>query len=149
MRISIFADPRELQKQLTTERYDADHLPSSDDEDDALLQRNRRIHRRVREPVYDMWDDDNFGGDIQDIFAEPRQIMAQIPGNNDDKEPATNEVEPEQEVTIDETGEQPVIVADEPNYFDYDEQRRYPRRTRPPVDRIGLLNFYMLHDKLL
>ena len=113
-------------------------MPSSDDEDDALLQRNRRIHRRVREPVYDMWNDDNIGGDIQDNFAEPPQIMAPIPENNDDKKPATNEVEPEQEVTIDETGEQPVIVADEPNYIEDDEERRYPRRTRRPVDRMGL-----------
>ena len=126
-----------IAERLKTERYDADHLPSSDDEDDALLQRNRRIHRRVREPVYDMWDDDIIGGDIQDIFAESPQILAPIPENNDDEEPATNEVEPEQEVTIDETGEQPVIVADEPNYIDDDEQRRYPRRTRRPVDRMG------------
>ena len=127
-----------IAERLPTQRYDADHLPSSDDEDDALLQRNRRTHRRVREPVYDMWDDDNIGGDIQDVFTEPPQIMAPIPENNDDKEPATNEVEPEQEVTIDETGEQPVIVADEPNYIDDDEQRPYPRRTRRPVDRMGL-----------
>ena len=85
-----------------------------------------------------MRDDDNIVGDIQDIFDEPPQIMAPIPENNDDKEPATNEVEPEQEATIDETGEQPVIVEDEPNYIDNDEQRRYPRRTRRPVDRMGL-----------
>ena len=71
-------------ERLTTECYDADHLLSSNDEDDALLQRNRRIHRRVREPVYDMWDDDNNGGDKQDIFAEPTQIMAPIPEINDD-----------------------------------------------------------------
>ena len=127
-----------IAERLTTERYDADHLPSSNDEDDALLQRNRRIHRRVREPVYDMWDDDKIGWDIQDVFAEPPQIMAPIPENNYDKEPPTNAVEPQQEVTIDETGEQPVIVADEPNYIDDDEQRRYPRRTRRQVDRMGL-----------
>ena len=128
----------QIAKRLTTEGYDADHLPSSNEQDDALLQRNRRIHRRVREPVNDMWDDDNIGGDIQDFFAEPPQIVAPIPENNDDKEPATNEVELEQEVTIDETGEQPVIVADEPNYIDDDEQRQYPRRARRPVDRMGL-----------
>ena len=55
----------------TNQRYGAENLPSSDDEDDALLQRNRMIHRRVREPVSDMWDEDNIGGDIQDIFTEP------------------------------------------------------------------------------
>ena len=53
------------------QRYDADNLPSSDDEDDALLQRNRMIHRRVRELVSDMWDEDNIGGDKQVIFTEP------------------------------------------------------------------------------
>ena len=63
-----------IAERLTTERYDADHLPSSDDDYDTLLQRNRRIHRRVREPVYDMWDDDNIGGDIQKIFTEPPQL---------------------------------------------------------------------------
>ena len=113
-------------------------MPSSDDEDDALLQRNRRIHRRVREPVYDMWDDDNVGGDIHDIFAEPPQFMAPIPEINDDEDPATNEIEPEREVTIDETEEQSVIVADEANNIDDDEQRLCPRRTRRPVDRMAL-----------
>ena len=127
-----------IAERLTTERYDADHLPSSDDKDDALLQRNRRIHRRVREPVYDMRVDDNFGGDLQDIFAEPPQIMAPIPEINDDEEPATKEIEPEQEVTIDETEEQSVIVADEPNNIDNEEQHRYSTRTRQPVDRMGL-----------
>ena len=127
-----------IAERLTTERYDADHLPSSDDEDDTLLQRNRRIHRRVREPVYDMWDDDNIGGDIQDFFTEPPQIMTPIPEINDDQEPATNEIEPEQEVTIYEIEEQPAIVADEQNSIDDDEQRRYARRTRRPVDRMGL-----------
>ena len=127
-----------IAERLTTELYVADHLSSSDDEDDTLLQRNRRIHRRVREPVYDMWDDDNIGGDIQDIFTEPPKIMAPIPEINDDQEPATNEIEPEREVTIDEIEEQAAIVADEQNSIDDDEQRRYPRRTRRPVDRMGL-----------
>ena len=81
-----------IAERLTTERYEADHLPSNDDEDDALLQRNRRIHRRVREPVYDMCDDDNVGGDIHDIFAKTPQFMrSEI---NDDEDPATNEIEP-------------------------------------------------------
>ena len=126
-----------IAERLTTERYDADHLPSSDDEDDALLQRNRRIHRRVREHVY-MWDDDNLSWDIQDIFAEPPQIMAPIPEINNYEDPATNEIEPEREVTIDQMEEQSVTVADEPNNINDDEQRRYPRRTRRPVDRMGL-----------
>ena len=117
------------------QRYDADKLPSSNDEDDALLQRNRRIHRRVREPVY---DDDNIRGDIQDIFAETTQIMARVPEINGDEEPATLELEPQQEPAIDATEEQPAIVADEQYNIDDDEQCRYPRRTRLPVDRMGL-----------
>ena len=121
------------------QRYDEDHFPSTDDEDDSLLQRNRRIHRRIREPVYDMWDDDNNGGDIQDISAEPTQILVPMPKINvDGQEPAANEIEPEQEALIDATAEQPVIAADEPNNIDDDEQRRYPRRTRRQVDKFGL-----------
>ena len=77
VRRTICVDPREFVERLITQCYDADHLPSSDDEDDALLQRNRRIHRRVREPAYDMWDDDNIGGYMQDTFAEPLRIMAE------------------------------------------------------------------------
>ena len=84
-----------ITERLTTERYDGDHLPSSDREDDALLQRNRRSHRKVSEPVYDMWDDANIGGDIQDIYDETPQIMAPIPEINDDEEPSNNEIEPE------------------------------------------------------
>ena len=89
-----------------------------------MLRRNWRIHRRVRKRVYNIWDNDNIGGDIQDIFAEPPQVIAPIPEINGDKVPATNEKEPKQEVKIDETEEQSVIVADEPNNIDDDEQRR-------------------------
>ena len=129
---------KRIAERLKTERFDENHLPSSDDEDDALLERNRRIHRRVREPVYDLWDDDDIGGDVQDIFAEPPQVLAWISEINDGADPATNEIKPEREETIDETEEQSVIVADEPNNIDDDEQRQYPRRTRRPVDRMGL-----------
>ena len=85
-----------------------------------------------------MWDDDNLSGDIQDIFAEPPQIMAPIPEISNYEDPATNEIEPEREVTIDQMEEQSVIVADEPNNINDDEQRRYPRRLRRPVDKMGL-----------
>ena len=86
-----------------------------------------------------MWDDDNNGGDIQDISAEPPQILVPMPKINvDGQEPAANEIEPEQEALIDATAEQPVIAADEPNNIDDDEQRRYPRRTRRQVDKFGL-----------
>ena len=121
------------------QRYDTDHLPSSDDEDDALLQRNPRNHRRIREPVYDKWDDDNNGGEIHDISAEPPQILApKAEINVDEQEPAANEIESEQEALIDAIAEKPVIVGEEPNNIDDDEQRRYQRRTRRPVDKIGV-----------
>ena len=68
-----------------------------------------------------MWDDDNIGQNIQDIFAEPHQIMAQIPEINGDGGPAAIEIKPEQEKAIDAIEEQPVIVADEENNIDDDE----------------------------
>ena len=110
---------------------------SSDDDVDALLQRNRRIHRRAREPVYDIWDD-HISRDMQDYFAEPPPIMAPIPETNVGEEPAANEIELEQEAAIDAIEEQPVIVAAEPNNIEVDEQRRYLRGARRPVDRMGL-----------
>ena len=122
---------------LTTERYNAEHLPSSDDEYDALLQRNWRIHWRDMGPIYDMWDDDNLAGDIQDIFVKPTRIMAWMPEISGVAEQSTNEIEPEQEAPIDATEEQ-VIVADEQNNIGDDEQRRYTRRTRRLVERMGL-----------
>ena len=69
-------------------------MPSSDDEDDTLLQRNRRIHKRVREPVYNgnIGNIANIGGDIQDIFSEPPQNMAPMPAINSDEEPAAIEI---------------------------------------------------------
>ena len=70
-----------------------------------------------------MWDGDNPGGDIQDIFAEPPRIIAPIPEINGDGEPATIEIEPDQEATIDAIKEQPATVADEQNNIDDDEQR--------------------------
>ena len=86
-----------------------------------------------------MWDDDNNGGEIQDISAELPQILAPKPEINvDEQEPAANKIESEQEALIDAIAEEPVIVGDEPNNIDDDEQRRYPRRTRRPVDKIGL-----------
>ena len=54
-------------ERLPFQRYDVDHLPSSDDKDDAVLQRNRRV----------VWDDYPIGGDIQEIFADkPPSIAA-------------------------------------------------------------------------
>ena len=85
-----------------------------------------------------MCDNDNIGGDIQDFFAEPTQIVAPMPEINGDEGPAAFDFEPQQEPTIDATEEQPAIVADEQNNIDDDEQRRYPSRTRQPVDRMGL-----------
>ena len=97
-----------IAERLPTQRCDADHLPSSDDEDDAMLQRNRRIYRRVRKPVYDIWDDDNIGADMHDIFAKPPLFMAPMLGINDDEKPEFNETEPEQGAAIDAIEEQPV-----------------------------------------
>ena len=84
-----------------------------------------------------MWEDDNIGGDIQDIFAEPPQFMASIPEINGDEEPGAIEIKPEQEPAIDAIEEQPAIVADEQNKIDGDEQSRYPRATRRSGDRMG------------
>ena len=53
-----------------------------------------------------------------------------MPEINGDEEPATIEIELEQEATIDGIEEQPVTAAEEQNNIDDDEQRRYPRRTR-------------------
>ena len=96
-----------------------------------------------------MWDDDNMGGDIQDIFGETTQFMAPMPEINGDGGAAAIEIESELEPEIDANEEQPAIVAAEQNNIDDDEQRRYPRRTRRPVDRMGLSIFKVLHDKLL
>ena len=76
-------------------------MPCSDDEDVAMLQRNRRIHRQVREPVYAVWVQHNIGRDIHKIFAELPQNMDLMSKINDDEEPAVNEIEPEQEAAID------------------------------------------------
>ena len=59
-----------------------------------------------------MWYDDNTGGDRQDIFGEPPQIMAPMPEINDDKKPETKEIELEQERAIDAIVEQQAIVAE-------------------------------------
>ena len=69
-----------------------------------------------------MWDDDNFVGDIQNIFVEPLQIMSLMPEINGNEEPAVNEIEPEQESAIDAFEEQPVVVADKQNNIDDDER---------------------------
>ena len=58
--------------------------------------------------------------------------------NQEEKETAAIENEPEQEATIDAIKEQPVIVANKQNDIDDDEHRRYPRSTRRPVERLGL-----------
>ena len=55
---------------------------------------------------------------------------------NGDEEPTG--IEQEQGPAMDAIEEQPAIVADEQNNIDNDEQRRYPRRTRTPVDIMGL-----------
>ena len=83
-----------------------------------------------------MWDNDQIGGDIQDTFPESPLIMAPMPYINGDEEAAANEFKPEQEAAIDATEEQPVILADEPKNIEDDEQRRYPKRTQQPVDRM-------------
>ena len=62
--------------------------------------------------------------------------MAPKPEINGDEEPTG--IEQEQEPAMDAIEEQPAIFADEQNNIDNDEQRRYPRRTRPPVDIMGL-----------
>ena len=80
-------------------------LPTSDNEDDALLQHNRRIDRRIRKPVHQMWDDNHIGWLMQVIFAEPPLTMSPMPEITGDEEPAANKIEPEQEAAVQATGD--------------------------------------------
>ena len=131
----------QIAQRLPTQCDNVNPFPISCDEDDTLLQGNWRIHRRAREPLYDMWVDNQIVGDMREIFADIPLIFVPMPEISIGDLQAANEIEPEQETAIDAIEEQPVIIADEPNNIDDVEQSRCPRRTRKPVDRMGLRSF--------
>ena len=138
--------PPRLTRQRQPQAADGD-LSSGEEDDDQLLHQNRNVHRRRRQPMYDMWGDEDLGDDLQGIFNDPHYWNIPLPRpieeNQDPVEPLPGDEEianienetheSNGEETEEDTNHEQPIANDSPP-----PQRRYPDRNRRPVDRMGL-----------